>query len=136
MFELKELYYLNKGTLYINGSKDPFSHGLVFSKHSLPPQVEEQLASIDVVHDKVQLGVGLGVLQAHQERMVDIIEKHIPLSQGVFHFMKLNDDFLIKHLDSIVFFSLNVFHQVHLAREREREQGWTIEVHRSHLKIE
>ena len=95
----------------------------MFVKYSLPLQMEEQLAaSIDIVQDKVQLGVGLElVVQAHQESMADIIEKHIPLRYDVLHFVGLNDGFLVKHLDSIAFPDFTVFCQVHLAREREKE---------------
>ena len=61
-----------------------------------------------------------GVVQAHQERKADIIKKHIPLHQGVLHLVSCKDGFLLKHIDGIIFPGGNSFHQVHLARERER----------------
>jgi len=60
------------------------------------------LASVDVVKDKVQFVRRLeGVVEADQERVLDVLEKHVPLRHDVLYFVTLHDRLLLQHLDRV-----------------------------------
>lgn len=71
--------------------------------------MEEQLTAIDVIQHKVKLSSGLKwVVKANKERMSYILEEYIPFCHYVFHFISLNNRFLLKYFNSIVSASVDM----------------------------
>lgn len=68
---------------------------------ALPLQVEEQLAAVHVVEHEVQLVARLErVVQAHEERVVQVAQQHVALAHDVRLLVPLHDHLLLQHLCS------------------------------------
>lgn len=91
--------------------------GLIEAALSL--KVEEQLPTVDIVQDKVQLVAGLErVVQPHQEGVCHVLEEHVPLRHDMLHLVPPDDGLLGEHFDSVVLARLLVSTQIHLAAGR------------------
>ena len=77
--------------------------------------MEEQLPSVDVVQNKVQLVAGLeGVVQPHQEGVRHVLQEDVPLCHDVLHLVPPYDGLLGEDFDSVVLARLLVSAQIHL----------------------
>ncbi len=69
---------------------------------ALPLQVEEELAAVDVVEDKVELLPRLErVVEADEERVLEVLDEHVALGHDVVGLAALDDGLLGEDLDGV-----------------------------------
>ena len=77
--------------------------------------MEEELSSVHIVQDKVELRASLeGIMEADKERVCEILQQDIPLCHDVFHFVPSDNRLLLEHLDGIVVTSQFMPTKIHL----------------------